>query len=243
MEAQLSIDTWPTSISAFHSGSSPRKSRNKLFVFVFFCNRISTLKIKRIKFPAIPIDIPISKPPKNPSSSGRVAFYLLNSVHKFSDLISIRKKKKNRIFDSVARVSCVCSHLPIPFCRERVALIFPSQKNYYETSRRGRSSFEKNTKKRNRKKWIIWHCRRPNSLTRSFFFLLLPAAKNTTPPTIRFPVFVLTVSTFFFLVCIGAGRDFWVCQMDPWTFWVTQNSQLANNSCDLDFKTPSKVNW
>lgn len=42
---------------------------------ICFCNRISTLKIKRIKFPAIPIDIPISKSPKNPSSSGRVAFY------------------------------------------------------------------------------------------------------------------------------------------------------------------------
>jgi hypothetical protein len=72
----------------------PSKKSKQTICFVFFCNRISTLKIKRIKFPAIPIDIPISKPPKNPSSSGRVAFYLLNSVHKFSDLISIRKKKK-----------------------------------------------------------------------------------------------------------------------------------------------------
>lgn len=83
------------------------------------------------------------------------------------------------------RVSCVCSHLPIPFCRERVALIFPSQKNYYETSRRGRSSFEKKNPKKETGRngsydtvvvQIVWH-------TFLFFFFFFQQQKKKNHPS------------------------------------------------------------
>ena len=92
-----------------------------------------------------------------------------------------------------------------------------SDREKFTTHPRGRSPLRK--KERNRKKWIIWHCRRPNSLTYPlFFFFFIPAAKKkSTSP------FSGVVSVFLFLVRIRVGREFWVCQMDPWTFWVTQN--------------------